>query len=78
MLWAIYHVTKVLQIDTVGRKTIFGYAFIAPKAEQCSEALRFLNVLLDEHIDDPALLEQARTYRMWQLCTPVLVENLYS
>ncbi len=35
-------------LGTLGRKTVFGYAFRTPKREQCEEALRHITLLLSK------------------------------
>ena len=52
------------KLGSLGRKTIFGYAFLSPKREQCTEALQHITVLLDERDDDLEKAKQAESYRM--------------
>ena len=51
-------------LGSLGRKTIYGYAFLAPKAEQCEDALRALNILLSHEQDNEQLWIWAKQYRM--------------
>lgn len=51
-------------LGTLGRRTIFGYAFLVPTREQCQEALTQLHVLLERYNDDPTITNTANTYRM--------------
>lgn len=51
-------------LGTLGRKTIFGYAFLAPKRVEYEEALGFINLLLNNDTDDQELLEKAEGFRM--------------
>jgi hypothetical protein len=51
-------------LDTLGRKTIFGYAFIAPKRDECQKALRYINALLDDHEDNQELTDKTERYKM--------------
>jgi hypothetical protein len=50
-------------LRTLGRRTLFGYAFLTPKREQCEEALRHMTLLLSGESDDGDW-KQAAKYRM--------------
>jgi hypothetical protein len=50
-------------LEALGRKTLFGYAFLSPKREQCEEALRQITLLLAGESEDSDW-EQAARYRM--------------
>lgn len=51
-------------LGSLGRKIIYGYAFLTSKREQCVEALRHLSVLLEEDPADDAARQAAEAHRM--------------
>ncbi len=51
-------------LGSLGRKTIFGYAFLMPKPAQRHEALRFIDILLNQYPEEEPLFEQAEAYKM--------------
>ncbi len=53
-----------LSLGSVGRKTIFGYAFLMPKPEQRHEALASIETLLNPYPEETRLFEVATSYRM--------------
>lgn len=52
------------KLGLLGRRTIYGYAFLSPKREQCEEAISHINVLLEERDDNAVATEQAEAYRI--------------
>jgi hypothetical protein len=52
------------RLGDLGRRTIYGYAFLTPTKAQCEEALKHLNVLINKQPEEKDLREQAASYRM--------------
>lgn len=52
------------RLGSLGRKTIYGFAFIAPTYAMCEEALYHINLLLNQHGEEETLREAAEKYKM--------------
>jgi hypothetical protein len=52
------------RLGDLGRRTIYGYAFLTPTKAQCEEALQHLNVLLNKLPEEQDRQEQAENYCM--------------
>lgn len=52
------------RLGDLGRRTIYGYAFLTPTKAQCQEALQHLNVLLNRLPEEKDRQEQAENYCM--------------
>ncbi|MFP4437333.1 MAG: zinc ribbon domain-containing protein [Chloroflexaceae bacterium] len=52
------------RLGDLGRRTIYGYAFLTPTKVQCEEALEHLNVLMNKQPEENDEHEQAENYQM--------------
>lgn len=52
------------KLGSLGRRAIYGYAFLQPKQEQCEEALRYITALLEDLPEEASLREEAESFRM--------------
>ncbi|MDP9316964.1 MAG: hypothetical protein M3R24_39935 [Chloroflexota bacterium] len=51
-------------LGSVGRRVVFGYAFLMPKLSEVQEALRYIEIVLNEYREDKPLFAEAAQYKM--------------